>query len=46
VVLLTENFPPFNMAVDDRDFARDEAIDGLSADLVREMFKRAGIDYP
>ncbi|WCE07744.1 substrate-binding periplasmic protein [Pseudomonas sp. JBR1] len=45
VVLLTENFPPFNMAVDDKNFARDEAIDGISTDLVREMFKRAGIDY-
>ncbi|KUM42474.1 substrate-binding periplasmic protein [Pseudomonas sp. EpS/L25] len=45
VVLLTENFPPFNMAVDDKNFARDEAIDGISTDLVREMFKRAKIDY-
>ncbi len=45
VVLLTENFPPFNMAVDDKNFARDEGIDGISADLVREMFKRADIKY-
>ena len=45
VVLLTENFPPFNMAVDDKNFARDEGIDGISADIVREMFKRAGIGY-
>src|SRR5690606_20164897 len=45
VVLLTENFPPFNMAVDDKNFARDEGIDGISADIVREMFKRAGINY-
>ncbi|MBU1333194.1 MAG: transporter substrate-binding domain-containing protein [Gammaproteobacteria bacterium] len=45
VVLLTENFPPFNMAVDDKNFAREEAIDGISADIVREMFKRAGIGY-
>ncbi|MBU3059216.1 substrate-binding periplasmic protein [Pseudomonas indica] len=45
VVLLTENFPPFNMAVDDKNFARDEGIDGISADIVREMFKRAGISY-
>lgn len=45
VVLLTENFPPFNMAVDDKNFARDEGIDGISADVVREMFKRAGIGY-
>ena len=45
VVLLTENFPPFNMAVDDKNFARDDSIDGISADIVREMFKRAGIGY-
>jgi polar amino acid transport system substrate-binding protein len=45
VVLLTENFPPFNMAVDDKNFARDDGIDGISADIVREMFKRAGIGY-
>ena len=45
VVLLTENFPPFNMAIDEKNFARDENIDGISADLVREMFKRAGIGY-
>ncbi|MBS7662377.1 ABC transporter substrate-binding protein [Pseudomonas lalucatii] len=45
VVLLTENFPPFNMAVDDKNFARDDAIDGISAEIVRAMFKRAGIDY-
>src|SRR5690606_31444319 len=45
VVLLTENFPPFNMAVDDKNFARDDGIDGISAEIVREMFKRAGIGY-
>lgn len=45
VILLTENFPPFNMAVDDKNFARDDGIDGISAEIVREMFKRAGIDY-
>lgn len=45
VVLLTENFPPFNMAIDDKNFARGDGIDGISVDIVREMFKRAGIDY-
>ncbi|TRX74640.1 substrate-binding periplasmic protein [Pseudomonas mangiferae] len=45
MVLLTENFPPFNMAVDDKNFARDDGIDGISAEIVREMFKRAKIDY-
>ncbi|SEC61340.1 substrate-binding periplasmic protein [Pseudomonas anguilliseptica] len=45
MVLLTENFPPFNMAVNGKNFARDANIQGISADIVREMFKRAGIDY-
>ena len=45
VVLLTENFPPFNMAEHGKNFARDAQIQGVSADTVREMFKRAGINY-
>lgn len=45
VVLLTENFPPYNMAVDGKNFAQDSNIQGIAADLVREMFKRANIDY-
>src|SRR5690606_4447622 len=45
VILLTENFPPFNMAIDEKNFARDDNIDGISADLTREVFKRAGIGY-
>ncbi|HZX18176.1 MAG TPA: transporter substrate-binding domain-containing protein [Pseudomonas sp.] len=45
VVLLTENFPPFNMADHGKNFARDANITGISADIVREMFKRAAIDY-
>ncbi|KAJ10238.1 ABC transporter substrate-binding protein [Pseudomonas aeruginosa] len=45
IVLLTENFPPFNMAIGDKNFARDDAIDGISADIVREMFRRARINY-
>lgn len=45
VVLLTENFPPFNMAEHGKNYARDAQIQGVSADTVREMFKRAGINY-
>ena len=45
VVLQTENFPPFNMADNDKNFARDANIQGVSTTIVREMFKRAGIDY-
>ena len=43
--LLTENFPPYNMAADGKNFARDENISGIAVDIVREMFKRAGVDY-
>ena len=45
VVLQTENFPPFNMADQNKNFARDANIQGVSTTIVREMFKRAGIDY-
>lgn len=45
MVLLTENFPPYNMAVDGKSFARDEGIEGIAADLVREMFRRADVPY-
>lgn len=44
-VLLTENFPPYNMAVNGKNFARDENINGIAVDLVREMFKRADVKY-
>ena len=43
--LLTENFPPYNMAVDGKNYARDRNIKGIAADIVRDMFKRAGIDF-
>ncbi|MDU9408716.1 MULTISPECIES: substrate-binding periplasmic protein [Pseudomonas] len=45
VVLLTENFPPYNMAINGKNFAQEDNIDGIAADVVREMFKRAGIKY-
>lgn len=45
VVVLTENFPPFNMAADGKNYAADRNVSGINADIVREMFKRAGIDY-
>lgn len=45
VVLLTENFPPYNMAVNGKNFAQEDNIDGIAADVVREMFKRAGVKY-
>jgi len=45
VVLLTENFPPYNMAVDGKNFAPDKKISGIAAEILRETFKRAGIGY-
>ncbi len=45
LVLLTENFPPYNMAEGGKNFARDDKISGIAVDLVREMFKRAGVNY-
>ncbi|OLU25425.1 amino acid ABC transporter substrate-binding protein [Pseudomonas sp. PA15(2017)] len=45
VVLLTENFPPYNMAINGKNFAQEDSIDGIAVDVVREMFKRADIKY-
>lgn len=45
MVLLTENFPPYNMAINGKNFAQEDTIDGIAVDIVREMFKRAGIPY-
>ena len=45
LVLLTENFPPYNMAKNGKNFAQDENINGIAVDIVREVFKRAGITY-
>ena len=44
LVLLTENFPPYNMAKNGKNFAKDENIEGIAVDIVRETFKRAGIE--
>lgn len=45
LVLLTENFPPYNMAKNGKNFALDENINGIAVDIVREIFKRADISY-
>ncbi|MGF0241524.1 substrate-binding periplasmic protein [Rhodococcus sp. IEGM1300] len=45
LVLLTENFPPYNMARNGKNFAQDENINGIAVDIVREMFKRANVTY-
>ena len=43
MVLLTENFPPYNMAKNGKNFAQNENIEGIAVDILRETFKRAGI---
>ncbi|MDI3396056.1 ABC transporter substrate-binding protein [Pseudomonas sp. V98_8] len=45
LVLLTENFPPYNMAKNGKNFAQDENINGIAVDIVREMFKRGNVTY-
>ncbi|WHS60719.1 ABC transporter substrate-binding protein [Pseudomonas sp. G2-4] len=45
LVLLTENFPPYNMAKNGKNFAQDGNINGIAVDIVREIFKRADISY-
>lgn len=45
VVLMTENFPPYNMATNDKNYAREDNLKGIAVDVVREMFKRANIKY-
>ncbi|PWB32074.1 amino acid ABC transporter substrate-binding protein [Pseudomonas sp. SDI] len=45
LVLLTENFPPYNMSADGKSFAREDNIQGIAAEIVREMFRRAQIPY-
>ncbi|KAF1066684.1 MAG: hypothetical protein GAK45_01851 [Pseudomonas citronellolis] len=45
MVLLTENFPPYNMAINGKNFAQEDNIDGIAVDIVREMYKRAGVKY-
>ncbi len=43
--LLTQNFPPFSMAADGKNFAKEAAISGIDAEVVAALFKRAGVPY-
>lgn len=45
VALLTENFAPFNMAAEGKNFAHEAQLSGIGVNVVQEMFKRAGIGY-
>lgn len=45
IILQTDNFPPFNMGPNHKNFARGDEVQGIATDTVREIFKRAGIGY-
>ena len=45
IVLLTENFPPYNMAKNGKNFAQNDNVEGIAVDILRETFKRADISY-
>ena len=45
IILSTENFPPYNMATNGKNFAREDSIEGIAVEVVQEMFKRAGVEY-
>ncbi|WP_341782255.1 substrate-binding periplasmic protein [Ectopseudomonas mendocina] len=44
LVLLTENLPPFNMSASGNNFARDDHVTGISADIMRAVCERAEVD--
>ncbi len=44
LVLLTENLPPFNMALNGSNFARDQGIGGISSETLRLVCQRAGVE--
>lgn len=44
LVLLTENLPPFNMSANGNNFARDDNVTGMSADILRAVCERAQVD--
>ena len=45
LVLLTENFPPYNMAKNGKNFAQNQNLEGIAVDILCETFERAGVDY-
>ncbi|TRX74638.1 substrate-binding periplasmic protein [Pseudomonas mangiferae] len=44
LVLLTENLAPFNMSSNGSNFAKDDAVKGISADTLRLVCERAGVE--
>lgn len=45
VQILTQNYPPFSMSANDKNFEREDGIVGIDKEVVVEMFKRAKVPY-
>ena len=45
VQILTQNYPPFSMSVNGKNFEREDGITGIDKEVVAELFKRADIPY-
>lgn len=45
VQVLTQNYPPFSMSANGKNFEREDGIDGIDKEVVVEMFKRAEVPY-
>ncbi|MBO0640592.1 MAG: ABC transporter substrate-binding protein [Pseudomonas stutzeri] len=45
ITLQTDSFPPFNMGPNSKGFARGDDVQGIAADTVRDIFRRAGVSY-
>ena len=44
LVLLTENLPPFSMAANGGNFAKDADVQGISTDTMRELCSKAQLE--
>jgi polar amino acid transport system substrate-binding protein len=45
VQILTQNYPPFSMSTNAKNFEREDGIEGIDKEVVVEMFKRAEVPY-
>ena len=45
VEVITENDPPLNVSANGTNFAKDKDVTGVSTEILRAVFKRAGINY-
>lgn len=45
IQILTQNYPPFSMSANGKNFEREDGIEGIDKEVVVELFKRAEIPY-